>query len=50
MIFRDNFLGKLIIIVKLVKISFSAQGQGIRKRTLNFVPQAESRTVTYNVR
>ena len=50
MTFRDNFLGILIIDVRIVKISFSAQGQDIRKRTLNFEPQTEFRTVTDNIR
>ena len=50
MIFRDNFLGILIVYAKIVKINFSAQGQDIGKRTLHFEPQTESRTVTDNIR
>ena len=50
MIFRDNFLGILIVDVEIVKISFSAQGPNIRKRTLYFESQTESRTVTDNIR
>ena len=48
--FRDNFLGILIVDVEIVKISFSAQGPNIRKRTLYFESQTESRTVTDNIR
>ena len=50
MIFRENFLGILIVYAKIVKISFSAQGQDIGKRTLHFEPQTEFRTVTDNIR
>ena len=50
MIFRENFLGIFIVDVKIVKISFSAQGQDIRKQTLHFEPRTEFRTVTDNIR
>ena len=50
MIFRDNFLGKLIDDVNRVLISFSVQGQDIRKRTLRFESRNESRTGTDNIR
>ena len=50
MIFRDNFLGKLIYDVIRVLISFSVQGQDIHKRTLRFEPRNESRTGTDNIR